>query len=215
VSYKVYAGRPCIETTTSMRVDKALRVQASRNGELVFQRQLLTHLAWPDVISGRVETVDLRDLPDSNQLLMEDDVPWITAWNPETRIALGAVQLEYANAGVEELPRVHDPHFYAIVGPYLYWTRALNFTFSSSASQHLVEIPRGSQFWERWAFVLYEPAEGAKPYQPMLPWYRKLTAPLRVRVVEEVEPRVPRVGTEIYIDPNRTGWEGRDTRREE
>lgn len=213
ISYKVFEGQPYILATTSMRVNRAIPVQAMRNGEVVFERSLLTHLAWYDVLSGTVKSVDLREITDLDQHLMEADVPWLTFYNPATGIGFGGVQLEYANAGVEEPPRVWNPHFYVIVGPIIYWARAMNFTFAASASQLIVEAPQGSVFWEKWAYLPYETAPGTEPWAPMAGWHKRLTNPLRVRLVEEVENRVPTVGTEIYIDPTRTGWEDRETRK--
>ena len=194
-----------------MRVNQPLAVQAMRNGEVVFKRGLLTHLAWYDALSQKVQTVHLDEVADLDQHLMEVDVPWLSFFNPATGIAFGGIQLECSSAGLEHLPRVLNPHYYVIVGPVIYWARAMNFTFASSASQLMVEAPKGTLFWEKWAYVLYEPADGDNPHAPLLGWRKKLTNPLRVRLVEEVEDRVPTIGTEIYIDPSKTGWEERDT----
>jgi hypothetical protein len=35
--------------------------------------------------------------------------------------------------------------------------------------------------------------------------------PLRVQLVEEVDDRVSKTVTEIYIDKGKSGWEGRET----
>ncbi len=191
VSYRVYPGKPYIITETSMRVNEALKVQALRNGEVVFKRGLLTHVAWYDQVRDQVQTVDLEKMSDLDELLMDVNVPWITFYNPDTGIAFGGIQLSMANGGVEHRPRVLNPYHYVIVGPIIYWSRAMNFTFASSASQLMTKVPAGSFFWERWAFVLYEPAKGDKPYAPLLAWKEKLTHPLRMRLVEEVEPACP------------------------
>ncbi len=213
VSYKVYPNLPYIISTTATRVNETIPVQAMRNGEIVFKRGLLTHLAWYDVIERKVQTVDLETIADLDEHLMEVDVPWIAFFNPKTGIAFGGVQIEFASAALEHLPRVWNPYHYVIVGPIVYWARALNFTFASSASQHMIEVPEGTHLWEKWGFVLYEPADGENPHAPLLEWREKLINPLRVRLVEEVESRVPIVGTEIYIDPSKTGWEERETKK--
>lgn len=213
VSYKLYPNLPYIISTTTTRVNEPLAVQAMRNGEVVFARELITHLAWFDVIENTVKTVELDKVPDLDEVLMEENTPWLSFFNPTTGIAFGGIQLESSVSGLEHQPRTVNPYLYCIVGPIVYWSRAMNFTFASSAPQLMVEVPKGTQLWEKWAYVLYEP-KGTDPHAAMKEWQRKLTHPLRVRLTEEVEGRVPTVGTEIYIDPSKTGWEGRKTLRD-
>jgi len=214
VSYKVYPNLPYILATTSTRVNEPLSVQAIRNGEVVFKRELFTHLAWFDVIENAIKTVELAKMPDLDEILMEENTPWLSFYNPATGIAFGGIQIENVVSGLEHLPRIVNPYFYCIVGPIVYWARAMNLTFASAASQLMVEAPKGTQFWEKWAYVLYEPQQGASPHAALIEWHKKLTNPLRVRITEEVESRVPGIGTEIYIDPSKTGWEGRETKKE-
>jgi hypothetical protein len=213
VSYKFYPNLPYILTTTSTRVNEPLAVQAMRNGEAVFKRDLITHLAWFDPIEKKIQTVELDKIADLDEILMEENTPWISFFNPKTGIAFGGVQIESSISGLEEAPRVVNPYFYCIVGPVVYWSRAMNFTFASSASQLMINVPKGTSFWEKWAYVLYEPQPGNNPHASLIEWQKKLTNPLHVRLTEEVEQRVPTVGTEIYIDASKTGWEGRETRK--
>lgn len=215
ISYKVYRNLPYILTTTSTRVNEPLAVQAMRNGEVVFKRELISHLAWFDPVENKVRTVELDKMADLDEILMEENTPWLSFFNPKTGIAFGGIQMESSITGLEQAPRIVNPYFYCIVGPIVYWSRAMNFTFASSASQLMIQVPRGTQFWEKWAYVLYEPQPGNNPHASLIEWQKKLTNPLRIRLTEEVEQRVPTVGTEIYIDPSKTGWEGRDTRKPE
>jgi hypothetical protein len=213
VSYKFYNNVPYIIATTSTRVNEPLAVQAMRNGEVVFKRELITHLAWFDPIEKKVKTVELDKIADLDEILMEENTPWLSFYNPKTGIAFGGIQIQSSISGLEQQPRIVNPYFYCIVGPIVYWSRAMNFTFASSAPQLMIEVPKGTEFWEKWAYVLYQPQKGDNPHAPLIEWQRKLTNPLRVRLTEEVEQRVPTVGTEIYIDPSKTGWEGRETRK--
>jgi hypothetical protein len=213
VSYKFYANLPYILTTTSTRVNEPLAVQAMRNGEAVFKRDLITHLAWFDPVENKVKTVELDKIADLDEIIMEENTPWLSFFNPKTGVAFGGIQIESSISGLEQQPRIVNPYFYCIVGPVVYWSRAMNLTFTSSAPQLKIEVPKGTQFWEKWAYVLYEPQPGDNPHASLIEWQKKLTNPLRVRLTEEVEQRVPTVGTEIYIDPSKTGWEGRETRK--
>jgi hypothetical protein len=192
VSYKFYPGLPYILTTTSTRANESLPVQAMRNGEIVFKRELITHLAWFDPVENKIKTVELDKIADLDEILMEENTPWLSFYNPKTGIAFGGIQLESSISGLEQAPRIVNPYLYCIVGPIVYWSRAMNFTFASSASQLMINVPKGTSFWEKWAYVLYEPQPGNNPHASLIEWQKKLTNPLRVRLTE---------------------WEGRETRK--
>jgi hypothetical protein len=79
--------------------------------------------------------------------------------------------------------------------------------------QQLVPAMKGNVFSEKWAYLMYETAKGAEPYAPVLEHMKALTSPLRIQLVEEVDDRVSKTVTELYVGEGRTGWEGRDTGR--
>ena len=60
---------------------------------------------------------------------------------------------------------------------------------------------------------MYETAKTSQPFSPVLEWQKKLTNPLRIRLTEEVDDRVSRAVTELFIEKGKTGWEGRETGR--
>ena len=213
VRYEFYPGLPYFISTTSMRINKRLDCIALRNAEIVFKRELITHAAWYDAVRDSVIVYDVTKMPDLTDLLMEDDVPWITFYNQETGIGFCGIQLEYVNAGLESKPRLLNPYLYITAGPWIYWARALSLSFLASNMQQMIPAMEGNFFAEKWAYLTYEIAKGAKPYQPVLEWQRRLTNPLKVRLVEEVDDRVSRTVHELFIDEGRSGWEGRETGR--
>jgi hypothetical protein len=213
VRYEFYPGLPYFISTTSMRINKRLDCIALRNAEIVFKRELITHAAWYDAVRDSVIVYDVTKMPDLTDLLMEDDVPWITFYNQETGIGFCGIQLEYVNAGLESKPRLLNPYLYITAGPWIYWARALSLSFLASNMQQMIPAMEGNFFTEKWAYLTYEIAKGAKPYQPVLEWQRRLTNPLKVRLVEEVDDRVSRTVHELFIDEGRSGWEGRETGR--
>ena len=196
-----------------MRVNQPLAVQAMRNGEVVFKRELFTHLSWFDVVEKKIQTVDLTSIGDLDQVLMENNTPWMSFFNPETGIAFGGICIESTISGLDDQPRILNPYYYCTVGPIVYWAHAMNFTFASSAPQLMIKVPKGTQFWEKWAYLIYEPQKGENPHAQLVELHKTLKNPLLVRLVEEVESRVPKIGTEIYIDPSKTGWEERETKK--
>lgn len=79
--------------------------------------------------------------------------------------------------------------------------------------QQMVPVLKGNFFTEKWAYLVFETPSNGKPYTPVLQWQKKLTSPLRIQLVEEVDDRVSKTVTELYIEEGKTGWEGRETGR--
>jgi len=104
-----------------------------------------------------------------------------------------------------------NPFFYITGGPWIYWARALSLSFLSSNMQQMIPAMKGNVFSEKWAYLVYETDKGSKPYAPVIELQKKLTNPLRLQLVEEVDDRVSKTVTEIFIDKGKSGWEGRET----
>ncbi|MCG8310166.1 MAG: hypothetical protein MI975_22400 [Cytophagales bacterium] len=213
VRYEFYPGLPYFISSTSMRINERIDCIALRNAEIVFKREQITHAAWYDVVRDEIVTYDVSKMPDLTDLLMEDDVPWITFYNEETGIGFCGIQLNYVNAGLESRPRLLNPFMYITGGPWIYWARALSLSFLSSNMQQMIPAMKGNFFAEKWAYMPYETAQGDQPYAPVLHWQKRLTNPLKIRLVEEVDERVSRTVHEIFIDEGKSGWEGRETGR--
>ncbi len=211
VRYDFYPGVPYFISSTTMRINKRIECIALRNAEIVFKRELITHAAWYDAVRDKVIEYDVAGMPELTDLLIEDDVPWITFYNKETGIGFCGIQLNYVNAGLESKSRLLNPYMYITGGPWIYWARALSLTFQSSNMQQMIPAMEGNFFAEKWAYLTYEIDEGDKPYAPALKWQKQLTNPLRIRLVEEVDDRVSRTVHEIFIDEGKSGWEGRET----
>jgi hypothetical protein len=194
-----------------MRINETVHCLAMRNAEIVFKRELMTHAAWYDIIRDRIMTYNVSDMPDLTDVKMEADIPWITLFNEETGIGFAGIQLSYANAGIESRTRLLNPFFYITGGPWIYWARGLSHPFLSSNMQQVVPALKGNVFSEKWAYLIYKIEDGDEPYAPVLEWQKRLTNPLRVQVVEEVDDRVSKVVVEIYMDEGRSGWEERET----
>jgi len=211
VRYLFYPGVPYFTSSTTMRINKRVDCIALRNAEIVFKRELMTHAAWYDAVRDSVVVYNVKDMPDLADLFLEDDVPWITFYNEKTGIGFCGIQLSYANAGLENRPRLLNPYMYITAGPWIYWSRALSLSFLASNMQQVIPALKGNFFSEKWAYLVYETQKGDKPYEPVYYWEKRLRNPLRIRLVEEVDERVPRTVNEIFIDEGKSGWEGRET----
>ena len=213
VRYEFFPGKPYFISTTNLRINETVQSLALRNAEIVFKRELITHAAWYDVIRDSVIEYDVTKMPDLTDVKMQDDVPWISFYNKETGVGFAGIQLNYSNTGLENRTRLLNPFFYITGGPWIYWARALSLSFLSSNMQQMIPVMKGNFFTEKWAYLLYETEKGAQPYAPVLSWQKKLTHPLRIQLVEEVDDRVSKSVTELYIEKGKTGWEGRETGR--
>jgi len=211
VRYEFYPNRPYFISETSLRINETMQSIALRNAEIVFERELMTHAAWFDVIRDSIVQYDVKNMTDLTDLKMEADVPWITFFNEENGLGFAGIQLNYSNAGLENSPRLLNPYFYITAGPWIYWARALSLSFLASNMQQMIPVPKGNFFSEKWAYLVYKIDDPAKPFDQILYWQRTLMHPLRVQLVEEVDDRVSKTVTEIYIDKGKSGWEGRET----
>lgn len=75
----------------------------------------------------------------------------------------------------------------------------------------MIPAMKGNFFSEKWAYLVYETDKNGKPYAPVISWMKKLTHPLRVQLSEEVDDRVSRTVTELFVDKGKSGWENRET----
>ena len=213
VRYEFFPGKPYFISTTNLRINETVQVIALRNAEIVIKRELITHVAWYDALRDEIIEYDITNMPDLNDIRMYDDVPWISFYNKETGMGFAGIQIKYSNAGLENRTRLLNPFFYITFGPWVYWARALSLPFHTANMQQLSPVLKGNFFTERWAYLLYEADKGKQSFAPVLEWQKKLTTPLRVHVVEEVDDRVSRSVSELFIEEGKTGWEERDTKR--
>jgi hypothetical protein len=213
VRYEFYPGMPYFVSSTCMRINETVNSLALRNSEMVFKRELITHAAWYDVLRDSIIIYDVTNMPDLTDLKMEADVPWIIFFNKEKGIGFAGIQLDYSNAGIESPPRLLNPFFYITAGPWLYWCRGLSHPYLSSNMQQVVPVLKGNVFSEKWAYMVYEIDKNTEPYAKVIEWQKRLTNPLRVQLIEEVDNRVSRTLQEVFMDKGKTGWEGRDTHK--
>jgi hypothetical protein len=213
VRYEFYPGVPYFISSTCMRINQTVNALALRNSEMVLRREMITHAAWYDVLTDSVVVYDVANMADLTDLKMEADIPWIIFFNKEKGIGFAGIQLGYSNTGVEAPPRVLNPFFYITAGPWIYWARGISHTFLSSNNQQVIPVLKGNVFSEKWAYLIYEFDKNSKPYNAVVSWQKRLTNPVRMQLVEEVDDRVSKTLQEVFMDKGKSGWEGRDTHK--
>jgi hypothetical protein len=70
-------------------------------------------------------------------------------------------------------------------------------------------------FSEKWAYLVYKIDKDSDPFATILDWQKRLTQPLRIQIVEEVDNRVSKTLQEVFMDNGKSGWEGRKTKKQE
>lgn len=211
--YEFFPGMPYFISSTTMTIKETVNALALRNAEMVFRREMITNAAWYDVLTDSVINYDVTNMPDLTDLKMEADVPWITFYNKDKGIGFAGIQLGYANAGTELPVRLLNPYFYITAGPWIYWARGLSHPYLSSNMQQVVPALKGNVYYEKWAYLIYETGKNGDLFKPILDWQKRLTNPLRVQIIEEVDNRVSKTLQEVFMDKGKTGWEGRDTHK--
>jgi hypothetical protein len=213
VRYEFYPGVPYFISSTCMRINETVNTLALRNSEMVFKRELITNAAWYDVVRDKIVDYDVTNMPDLTDLKMEADVPWIAFYNKEKGIGFAGIQLSYANSGLESPTRLLNPFFYITAGPWIYWARGLSHPFLSSNMQQVIPVLKGNIFSEKWAYLVYEIDKSSEPFTAIIDWQKRLTQPLRIQLVEEVDDRVSKTLQEVFMDKGKSGWEGRETHK--
>lgn len=207
-TYNFYSSVPYFIFSSSMRMEETIQTLALRNGEMVFDKELLDHVSWYDSFRDSVMTYDLHALPNLTELRMADDLPWITFYNKESGIAFAGIQLGYDNSGIENIPRLLNPFFYVTIGPWVYWARALSVSYISANHQQVIPAMKGNIFSEKWALLIYNTHDhdAKSPYAIVQDWQKKLAHPLKIRLVEEVDDRASEAIDEI-MSGGKSPWE--------
>jgi hypothetical protein len=79
--------------------------------------------------------------------------------------------------------------------------------------QQVIPVLKGNVFSEKWAYLVYQFDKNTAPYAAVVEWQKRLTHPLRVQLVEEVDNRVSKTLQEVFMDKGKSGWEGRNTHK--
>ena len=79
--------------------------------------------------------------------------------------------------------------------------------------QQVVPVMKGNVFGEKWAYLVYQFDKNSSPWEPVVKWQKRLSSPLRVTLVEEVDNRVSKTLQEVFMDEGKSGWEGRGTHK--
>jgi hypothetical protein len=189
VSYSFYAGTPYVKSSTTMEVRDAANISAIRNGEIVLDTHLVTHLVWKEK-TGELKTTRAMHGPnhqDEWATRIDHDIPWVALTNESSDYGLGTV----IESSVAFNPRTgeaatHRPAYYLYAHhqwgiPLTYFTRAWVYPFSDYQRGPIIPVPAGSTYLSRMAFVPFTMEKGRARYRVIQDVSQALQNPLAQR----------------------------------
>ena len=193
VTYRFYASYPIIVIQTTMELTKDRDVVALRNGEVVFNRELINEFAWkkPD---GSVGTTMLTDVPRHPAMGMRLDVgtEWFVLMNRDKRAGFGVVPVEVSNVRKDEGLERMAPHMYLQVGPWVYVARPLIYTFVGNNPQRVMRAYGNTLNYEKLAWLPFRLDEEIdNSFEAMEAAKIALKSPLATEAVLDTDERVP------------------------
>lgn len=199
VSYTVFAGLPLLLESSSMEFTQSLVVYAVRNNELVFNRGIHTHAAYPDA-SGRPVSVRAFDPKNPTNFLgrlpipdLDPDIPWVALYNETNQSGVAMLNLErWSFTGAPSRPLNMPAYYYfndygshgtgdRFDWNFLYFCRAEIFTITA--------LPAGSQFGENSAiFILQDGTVRPDHLRDIESWRKRLEYPPLIKFAGEYMP---------------------------
>jgi len=195
-SYIFYADAPFIRVNSVFDVNEGTYIQALRNGEIVFNHDVITSFALRDKL-GEIKHTVVTDLPRFEEIALtyDADIPWAAFYNPDDGVGFAEITLNTSamrrNGGLAKLEHHHQ---YVNWGPWCYLTRNLIFPYGSQNPQRMSYVPDTSTYFEDMLFLPFKMPHGAgkdEQFRQVEEAYQMFINPLNVQVEHETDKRVP------------------------
>ena len=155
ITYVFYAGKPYIISSSITEVLKDFYGKALRNGEIVFNHEAFNTFAHKTLM-GDIEEIAIETSLKHPEHVVDIpyDVPWVAFSNQEKKIGFGAIALTLTNTNkYGGLSDAEQPYYYVANGPWIYFSRALNYSFGSNNTSRMIRCVAGSLYYEKTAFL--------------------------------------------------------------
>jgi len=210
VYYRFYYGVPYFLMESRITTKKPCHTIAIRNDEIAFGSDDFTHAGWrnctPDMLpghTGEIGSVDIyNEARTGNHVLgsaLPPNIAWIGMCHVGRGYGVGSIRLDWNNTNV--LTGVPSPIYnsHTVISEHaggLYWFRSLVYTQRDDYNDlgwnaddwaaACIDIPEGSSYYEKNAYVFYEWTKEGK-FAPIDGLWMRLKEPLRVTVVQSGE----------------------------
>ena len=204
VYYRFYAGLPYFIMESFIEAKKDTRTFAIRNDELAFGRTDFTHAGWrnktPDMFDDHIGEIGSIKIYHETRTgghvlgsVLPPNMAWISLCHAGNGYGVGSIRLEWENRNVltGEPSPIYNSH--TVISEHdegLYWFRSLIYSPRSSQGmttdkleEYLIDVPKGSSYREKNAYVFYEFDSEGK-FAPVDELYMRLRSPLEVKVIK-------------------------------
>jgi len=163
VAYRFYGTRPEVHTSSLLRVVRNVEVFAFRNGGMLFDKDLFTHVLWPE------EDGTTKSLPTSKcigndngappQARMPFNTPWVAFYNEPRGLGMALItkNLSYFNEGPYQ-PNMANAVYYVSLyaNRFLYTVRAMNMTYHSDIRTYRSRMRTGTVLYEEMVMLPFK-----------------------------------------------------------
>ena len=154
ITYIFYAGKPYMISSSITEVKEEFYGKALRNGEIVFNHEELDEFAYKS-LKGEIKELKLNKFlrHPEHALDIPYNVPWVAFVNSSKKIGFASITLELANTNkYGGMSDAEQPYIYVANGPWIYFSRALNYSFGSNNPSRMIRSAKGSIFYEKSAY---------------------------------------------------------------
>lgn len=176
VTYRIFSGKPYVESSTRWEVLDDIGVVSLRNDQLIFDPELFDRLAWMDenreVVVGNFD--DFEPVNHHGDILrFRPDAGFVAFFNEQSGLGAASIRREASNSGPGgKAPVLFDHSTYiANASSLTYWFRPLVYFHVDWSREKLITIPEGSIYSERNLYLFFRPESG-DPLQEVLHYRR-------------------------------------------
>ena len=155
ITYLFYAGKPYMISSSLTDVLEEFYCQALRNGEIVFNHEKLDEFAY-QALDGKIHEHPIATALKHPEHVVDIpyDVPWVAFTNEATGIGFASITLELANTNrFGGNSDAEQPYYYVANGPWIYFSRGLNYSFGSNNPTRMIHAAKGSLYHEKSAYL--------------------------------------------------------------
>lgn len=185
-TYRFYANRPEVRSSSVMRVIKDVDIKAFRNGGMIQRAGRFTHAAWPrqdgSVVRVPVSALGGNDTGAPPVGRMPWNTPWVVFYNQQSKIGIAVITANqsYFEVGGGQPNRSNGMYYVSLYrDKYLYTLRALNINYSANIRTQISAMNAGTTAYEEMAFLPFTfSSEDKRQFDPVETLHRELLNPL-------------------------------------
>ncbi len=155
ITYIFYAGKSYMISSSLTEVTKDFYGKALRNGEIVFNHEELNEFAYKSLM-GEIKEIEIEPAIRHPEHVADIpyNVPWVAFVNSQKKIGFGSIALELTNTNkYGGMSDAEQPYYYVTSGPWIYFSRALNYSFGSNNPSRMIHSVKGSMYYEKSAYI--------------------------------------------------------------